>query len=180
MGITWSKLWDMFDSTKEYQIAMVGLDGAGKTTILYKLKKNRAIDTVPTIGFNTERIELSENVSMTLMDVGGQDRIRNLWKHYYEGCSAVIFVVDSSDKKRFDTAKKEWDRILAEPLLKDAVIIIFANKQDVKSAASVLDVANALDLQSLANTDRKWFIQGTCATTGDGIWAGIHWLAAHL
>jgi small GTP-binding protein len=89
MGLNLSSLWEGSGGakpTKNYTITMVGLDGAGKTTILGKLKRNEAPDVVPTIGFNVETIPLTDNVNLCIMDIGGQDRIRDLWKHYYDGC----------------------------------------------------------------------------------------------
>eukprot|EP00005_Dracoamoeba_jomungandri_P005118 CAMPEP_0174261088 /NCGR_PEP_ID=MMETSP0439-20130205/11225_1 /TAXON_ID=0 /ORGANISM="Stereomyxa ramosa, Strain Chinc5" /LENGTH=167 /DNA_ID=CAMNT_0015345507 /DNA_START=158 /DNA_END=661 /DNA_ORIENTATION=- len=158
---------------------MVGLDGAGKTTMLSQLKRNEApTETVPTIGFHVETIAISDNVKMCIMDVGGQDRIRELWKHYYDGAHAIIFVVDSNDHERFKIAKKELNIALNDSSLKDALLLVLANKQDIDSAASVTDVADELNLGGLK--ERKWFIQGCCATTGHGIWAGMYWLISHL
>ena len=54
---------------------MVGLDAAGKTTILYKLKLGEVVTTIPTIGFNVEQVDY-KNISFTVWDVGGQDKIR--------------------------------------------------------------------------------------------------------
>ena len=73
---------------------MLGLDAAGKTTALYKLKMNEMVTTIPTIGFNVETLQ-HKNLEMTVWDVGGQDKIRQLWKHYYENTDALIFLVDS-------------------------------------------------------------------------------------
>ena len=78
---------------------MVGLDAAGKTTILYKLKLGENINTIPTIGFNVEQVAY-KNISFTVWDVGGQDKIRALWRHYYSGCQGIIYVVDSLDRER--------------------------------------------------------------------------------
>lgn len=84
----------------------VGLDAAGKTTILYKLKLGEIVTTIPTIGFNVETVEY-KNISFTVWDVGGQDKIRPLWRHYYQNTQGLIFVVDSSDVKRIQEAENE-------------------------------------------------------------------------
>ena len=76
---------------------MVGLDAAGKTTILYKLKLGDVVTTIPTIGFNVETVEY-KNIKFTVWDVGGQDRIRPLWRHYFQNTQGLIFVVDSNDR----------------------------------------------------------------------------------
>ena len=120
---------------KDMRILMVGLDAAGKTTILYKLKLGEVVTTIPTIGFNVETVEY-KNISFTVWDVGGQDKIRNLWRHYYQNTQGLIFVVDSNDKARIDDAKTELHKMLQEEELKDADLLVFANKQDLPHAGS--------------------------------------------
>merc|ERR1712051_712425 len=95
------------------RIVMVGLGAAGKTTILYKLKLSEVITTIPTIGFNVETVEY-KNISFTVWDVGGQDKIRKLWRHYYQGTQGLIFVVDSSDRDRVQDVCEELTKILSE------------------------------------------------------------------
>jgi len=84
---------------------MVGLDAAGKTTILYRLKLGEVVTTIPTLGFNVETVAY-KNISFTVWDVGGQDRIRPLWRHYYDDTDGVIYVVDAADRNRVQIAKK--------------------------------------------------------------------------
>ncbi|XP_067880853.1 ADP-ribosylation factor 1-like 2 isoform X1 [Heterodontus francisci] len=114
---------------KEMRILMVGLDAAGKTTILYKLKLGEIVTTIPTIGFNVETVEY-KNISFTVWDVGGQDKIRPLWRHYFQNTQGLIFVVDSNDRERVTEAREELMRMLTEDELKDAVLLVFANKQE--------------------------------------------------
>jgi len=104
MGMAFTKLFDKFFGKKDMRILMLGLDAAGKTTILYKLKLGEVVSSVPTIGFNVECLEY-KNIKFTVWDVGGQDKIRLLWKHYYQNTNGLIFVVDSLDKERIDLAK---------------------------------------------------------------------------
>ncbi len=115
-------------SKRDVRILMVGLDAAGKTTILYKLKLGENVDTLPTIGFNVETVEC-KNINFTVWDVGGQDRIRPLWRHYYIDTQALIFVVDCNDRDRVKEARDELHQMLEEDELKDAVLLVFANKQ---------------------------------------------------
>ena len=157
---------------KEARIVMVGLDAAGKTTVLYKLKLN----DVPTIGFNVERIEY-KNLKMTIWDIGGQDRLRPLWRHYYENTNGVIFVVDSSDVARMKLAKEEIAKMMAEPALQDACLAVFANKQDMPHALSGSEVMEALDLKRLR---QKWYVQPTSAQSGAGLYEGLDWLATNI
>ncbi|KAF6031989.1 Arf2 [Bugula neritina] len=145
---------------KDMRILMVGLDAAGKTTILYKLKLGEIVTTIPTIGFNVETVEY-KNISFTVWDVGGQDKIRPLWRHYFQNTQGLIFV-----------------RMLDEDELRDAVLLVFANKQDLPNAMSPSEITEKLGLQSLRN--RSWYIQATCATNGEGLYEGLDWLSNQL
>ena len=122
-----TKIWQRFLGKKEMRILMVGLDAAGKTTILYKFKLGEVVTTIPTIGFNVETVEY-KNISFTVWDVGGQDKIRLLWRHYYQNTQGLIFVVDSNDRDRIDDAREELHKMLAEEELRDSVVLVFANK----------------------------------------------------
>jgi len=177
MGMFFTKLFDRLTSKKESRILMVGLDAAGKTTILYKLKLGEVVTTIPTIGFNVETVEY-KNISFTVWDVGGQDKIRPLWRHYYQNTQGIIFVVDSNDRDRIPEAKAELDRMLSEEELRDAVLVVFANKQDLPKAMPVNKLTEELGLTSLRS--RTWHIQGCCATTGDGLYDGLDWLVATI
>lgn len=110
---------------------------------------------------------------------GGKDKIRPLWRHYFQNTSAVIFVVDSNDRDRMGEAKDELSRMLAEDELKAAPLLVFANKQDLPNAMSVAEVTDALNLHALRNT-AQWYIQGSTATTGDGLFDGLDWLSRTL
>ena len=168
-----SELFANLFRKKELRALMLGLDAAGKTTILYKLKLGEVVSSVPTIGFNVETVEF-EKVKFTVWDVGGQDKIRQLWKHYYQNTQALIYVVDSSDKERIDIAREELQKMLAEDELKDAVLLVLANKQDM-GIMSVSEVVEKLGLHTMKGRD--WNIQGTCALTGDGLSEGFKWLS---
>merc|ERR1719482_1017952 len=110
---------------QEMRILMVGLDAAGKTTILYKLKLGEVLTTIPTVGFNVEQVEY-KNINFTVWDVGGQDKIRKLWRYYYENTQGLIFVVDSSDRDRIEDAREELTKMLQEDEMRDAVLLVFA------------------------------------------------------
>ena len=117
----------------DVRILMIGLEGAGKTTILYQLKNGEKVKTIPTIGFNVETIDY-QGLNFTVQDVGGQDKIRVLWKHYYRNTDGLIFVVDSSDRENLDQAAEELEKMVAEEELIFCPILVFANKQDLNSA----------------------------------------------
>ena len=167
-------LLSLFKGKKEVRILMVGLDAAGKTTVLYKLKLGELVTTIPTIGFNVETVQY-KNIHFTVWDVGGQDKIRPLWRHYYQNTQGVIFVVDSNDRERISEAAEELQKMLREDELREAAVLVLANKQDLPQAMSVAEVTDKLGLHSMRN--RKWYIQATCATAGDGLYEGLDWLA---
>ncbi|KAH3744453.1 ADP-ribosylation factor 1 [Pelomyxa schiedti] len=162
---------------KNMRVLMVGLDAAGKTTILYKLKLGDIISTTPTIGFNVETVEYKK-VSFTVWDIGGQEKIRPLWKHYFENTQALIFVFDSNDRDRADEARTELESLLAEEQLRDAAVLILANKQDLPGAMGAADVAGALGITANKHRGRRWLVQGTCATSGEGLYEGLEWLSS--
>merc|ERR1739841_137986 len=117
MGI-FSKVFGKLLGKKEMRILMVGLDNAGKTAVLYKLKLGEVVTTIPTIGFNVETVEY-KNISFTVWDVGGQTKIRPLWRHYFQNTQGLIFVVDSNDRDRIHETKDELARMLSEDELRD-------------------------------------------------------------
>ncbi|KAK3413193.1 hypothetical protein EUGRSUZ_I01779 [Eucalyptus grandis] len=135
MGLTFTKLFSRLFAKKEMRILMVGLDAAGKTTILYKLKLGEIVTTIPTIGFNVETVEY-KNISFTVWDVGGQDKIRPLWRHYFQ------------------------------------------NTQDLPNAMNAAEITDKLGLHSLRQ--RHWYIQSTCATSGEGLYEGLDWLSNNI
>ena len=106
MGLSLDKFSSYFTKKEPARILFCGLDAAGKTTILYALKLGEIVTTIPTIGFNVETVNY-KNVQLTAWDVGGRDKIRPLWRHYYLNTSALIFVVDSNDRERINEAKEE-------------------------------------------------------------------------
>ncbi|RMZ75175.1 hypothetical protein DV738_g5628, partial [Chaetothyriales sp. CBS 135597] len=155
MGLAFSKLFDRLWGKKEMRILMVGLDAAGKTTILYKLKLGEIVTTIPTIGFNVETVEY-KNIQFTVWDVGGQDKIRPLWRHYFQNTQGIIFVVDSNDRDRVVEAREELQRMLNEDELRDALLLVFANKQDLPNAMNAAEITDKLGLHSLRQ--RAWFL----------------------
>ncbi|XP_016373894.1 ADP-ribosylation factor 4-like isoform X2 [Sinocyclocheilus rhinocerous] len=177
MGVYFSNLFSRLFEKKEMRLLMVGLDAAGKTTVLYKLKLGEVVTTIPTLGFNVETVEYN-NISFTVWDVGGQDVIRRLWRHYYHNTKGLIFVVDSSDHDRIETAAEELNAMLAEDEMRDAVLLVLANKQDLPKAMAVHELTDRLGLHALRG--RQWFVQATCAVQGSGLYEGLDWLSDQL
>ena len=120
------------------------------------MKLGEIVTTIPTIGFNVETVEY-KNISFTVWDVGGQDKIRPLWRHYFQNTEGLIFVVDSNDRERIAEARDELNRMLAEDELREAVLLVFANKQDLPHAMNPAEITDKLGLHNMRN--RNWYIQ---------------------
>jgi ADP-ribosylation factor protein 1 len=169
---------DRMFSKREMRILMVGLDASGKTSILYRLKLGKPKKTIPTIGFNVETLEY-KNIAFTVWDVGGQEKLRALWRHYYQNTQAVIFVVDSSDRHRLQEAAEELHRLIKEDELQDALLLVFANKQDLPNACNAGELAEEMRLYPPYIT-KSCYIQSCCATSGDGLYEGLDWLSSTI
>jgi ADP-ribosylation factor protein 1 len=178
MGSIFTSLFKSLISSREVRILMLGLDAAGKTTILYKLKLGEVVSTIPTIGFNVESVEY-KNISFTVWDVGGQTKIRPLWRHYFHSTEALIFVVDSADKQRleevwrnesilfcishhnlsFQQAREELKFLTESDEMRDAHVLVFANKSDMPGAVGTAEIADKIGLTKMTN--RNWCVIGS-------------------
>jgi small GTP-binding protein len=179
MGASVSFFWDTLFGKRDARILMLGLDNAGKTTLLHKMKFGEVVtNSVPTVGFNVETVEY-KRLKMTVWDVGGQDKIRILWYHYFEGSNAIVFVVDSTDSARFEEAKYQLYKLLDSNELVGAPLLVLANKQDIVGHAHPAHVVvDKMDLRQIR--DRTWYCQGCSAATGEGIYEGMDWLSRQL
>ena len=135
MGSSWGSIGKYFSKEEEARILFQGLDASGKTTILYVSKLGAVVTTIPTIGFNVETLHHG-NTTITAWDVGGRDKIRPLWRHYYANTKGLVFVVDSNDRERLPEVRNELHQLLKEDELRDLPILVFANKQDLPNAMS--------------------------------------------
>ncbi|XP_037644622.1 ADP-ribosylation factor-like protein 14 [Sebastes umbrosus] len=153
------------------QVLLLGLDNAGKSTLLYKLKHNICVGTVPTIGFNVEMFEArknSKNITLTLWDVGGQRKMREHWMSFHQDAAMVVFVVDSSGQERLEEARRELEKTLRSEQLRGRPLVLIANKQDVNGALTVTEIKDKLNLKKICS-GRDWFIQPCSASTGVGV-----------
>ncbi|XP_001630202.2 ADP-ribosylation factor [Nematostella vectensis] len=175
MGLVLSRILKLFSGNQKVRILMLGLDAAGKTTILYKLKLKETVNTVPTVAFNVETISPCKNITFSVWDIGGQDKIRRLWRHYFQGAEGIIFVVDSADKERIFEVREELTRVLQHSELNGVPVVVVANKQDLLGAIGPDKMAEELSLYK--HTKNPWRVQGTCATAGDGLYEAMEALA---
>eukprot|EP00112_Aurelia_sp_Birch-Aquarium-sp1_P023053 Seg6731.1 transcript_id=Seg6731.1/GoldUCD/mRNA.D3Y31 product="ADP-ribosylation factor-like protein 4A" protein_id=Seg6731.1/GoldUCD/D3Y31 len=153
---------------KPFQITMIGLDDSGKTSILYRLKMNEFVPTAPTAAFNMERIKLAKNTRLSIWDVGGRENIRPLWRSYMRQADGIVFVVDSTDRKRIEEIREELCLALNACRKERVPVLIFANKQDLHYAMDPIDMIEILDLSSLKDK-HPWVLQPSSAKTGEGV-----------
>ncbi|KAI1717154.1 ADP-ribosylation factor family domain-containing protein [Ditylenchus destructor] len=177
MGLVITKLWRLLWSSKEYKVVIIGLDNAGKTTILYQLLTGEVVHTSPTIGSNVEEI-VWRNIRFLMWDIGGQESLRTSWSSYFTQTHFVILVIDSSDRSRLSIVKEQLYRVLAHEDLAKASLLIYANKQDVEGAMSAAEISNELNLISIKS--HRWQIQSCCALSGEGIQKGLEWIASNI
>ncbi|KAN0028669.1 hypothetical protein ACTFIV_010518 [Dictyostelium citrinum] len=162
---------------KELRILMLGLDNAGKTTILKKFNGEDISTISPTLGFNIQTLMYKE-YKLNIWDIGGQKTLRSYWRNYYEENDAVIWVVDSSDIRRIDDCKYELKKLLEEEKFAGASFLVFANKQDLDGAMTSEEISKYLDLEQL-NT-HHWEIMSCSAVTGFGLEEGIDWVVKDI
>lgn len=156
-------------SRLDARILLLGLDSAGKTSLLYKLKLNETVATIPTIGFNVETINYKK-MKLNMWDVGGQNKLRNLWKHYFPNADALIFMVDASDPDRFQEASEELFKIYMDRESKLKCILILANKSDLPTAQPIEDIIRFFRMNQIKV---QWKFQACSAMTGDGIYESL-------
>lgn len=173
MGVILSRILGGIRVKKDVRILILGLDGAGKTTILYRFKLGNVVTTIPTVGFNVETVK-HKNITLQVWDLGGQTSIRPYWRCYYSNAAVIVFVIDSTDRERLNISRDELNSMLFEEELKDSALLVIANKQDLPGALSEAEIAEALDLASLV--DRTWAVHKCCATTGQGMSQILDWI----
>ncbi|XP_076056727.1 ADP-ribosylation factor-like protein 3 [Oratosquilla oratoria] len=162
---------------RELRILLLGLDNAGKTTLLKKLASEDITHITPTQGFNIKSVQ-SDGFKLNVWDIGGQRKIRPYWRNYFENTDVLIYVIDSGDRKRFEETGQELGEILGEEKLAGVPVLIFANKQDLFNAAPASEIAEGLRLHTIR--DRMWQIQPCSATNGEGVKDGLDWVCKNI
>jgi ADP-ribosylation factor-like protein 3 len=157
------------------RILILGLDNAGKTTILRALSEEDPMaEQGPTQGFNLRSLALNGRTA-NFCDLGGQRTLREYWTDYYGATDCLIFVVDSTDGRRMEEAQRAFLEVVEN--LPVAPLLVFANKQDLATAKPASSIAELLNLTE--QRQRKWHIQGCSAKTGEGVKEGLEWLMAN-
>ncbi|KAI3380217.1 hypothetical protein SNEBB_009504 [Seison nebaliae] len=177
MGLLLGKLMNLYEdwSAHPFRILLLGLDGAGKKTFLYKIKLNGNITTIATLGFNVKTVKPCKKLSMTIFDVGGQRNIRPLWHHYCQGTDALIYMIDSIDRERIGESRDElYNIISSHEFPRHVPVLILANKQDMPNAMNPSDIISQMLLNKLT---RPWHVQATNCISGDGVYEGLSHLS---
>jgi len=172
MGLL-SILRKLKEKEKDVRILMLGLDNAGKTTILKKFNGEDISSISPTLGFNIKTLE-HKGYNLNIWDVGGQKSLRSYWRNYFETTDGLIWVVDSADRRRLQDCKKELHGLLQEERLLGATLLVFANKQDLQGALTVEDIKTTLQLDDIKS--HHWQIISCSAVTGENLLDGMDWL----
>lgn len=176
MGLL-SYLKKMRKDNKDAKLLVLGLDNAGKTTILKSLSDEDLKNIKPTEGFNIKNLAM-EGINLSVWDLGGQKALREYWSNYYDNTDSLIFVVDSADEKRLKEAGEELINLLKEPKLHKVPVLVFANKQDLVHALGPHEISEHLNLESIK--DRKWTIISSSAKTREGLTEGLDWIVDNV
>lgn len=164
-------------SKKELRILLLGLDNAGKTTILKSLASEDISHITPTQGFNIKSVQ-SSGILLNVWDIGGQKTIRPYWRNYFENTDVLIYVIDSADRARFEESGIQLAELLEEEKLADTPLLLFANKQDLLNAARSAELMDGLNLTEIK--DRPWQIQQCSAISGEGLSNGMEWIRKNI
>ncbi|EGF79960.1 hypothetical protein BATDEDRAFT_89151 [Batrachochytrium dendrobatidis JAM81] len=159
-------------SEKEIRILLLGLDNAGKTSLLKRLAGEEILEIKPTQGFNIKTVQ-QDGIKMNVWDIGGQQTIRPYWRNYFESTNVLIYVVDSSDKRRLEETGTELANLLTEAKLQGVPLLVFANKQDLMNALSGDEIVAGLNIGGIR--DRAWHIQPCSAKSDMGVSEGMEW-----
>ncbi|KFU90700.1 ADP-ribosylation factor-like 11, partial [Chaetura pelagica] len=166
-GVLMGKLLSRGRCARDARVVMLGLDFAGKSTLLYKLKHGRAVETCPTVGFNVESLQTPCRVAFTLWDVGGRGSLRASWPGYLEDTDTLIFVLDSTDTARLPEAAAALEGALRHPSMAGVPVLLLANKQEVPGALAPAELGERLRRGRLE--EQHWVLLGGSARTGQGL-----------
>lgn len=165
------------NSKPKRRVLFLGLDNAGKTTILKAMCNEAPTSIAPTRGFNVKQLKVNK-LELNIWDIGGQRALRAYWQNYYDKVNGIVWVVDSADERRLEETGEELAALLQEEKLAGAPVIILANKQDLATAKPADEISTSLNLHMIRN--RNWQIQACSAVNGTGLKESLAWLEQNL
>ncbi|KAG2488984.1 hypothetical protein HYH03_012425 [Edaphochlamys debaryana] len=173
-------LWEYLFRKDEFHVLILGVDKAGKTNVLERLKtiftQSIGLDPgkiLPTVGLNVGRIEAHKH-NLVFWDLGGQSGLRSIWDKYYSEAHAVVYVVDSAARNRFEESRAALDKVLENRELAGAPLLIMANKQDLEGAVNAQEVGQVFGIDRAEG--RQFKVLPVSAYTGQGLKDGVEWL----
>lgn len=161
--------------SKEKKVLFLGLDNAGKTSIINALHDVSVYCVAPTRGFNIRPTQI-DNVNFQVWDIGGQRSFRSRWENFFDNVQGLVWVIDSSDNKRMFETGLELSALLSNQKLLRLPVLILANKSDLVTSLSPEDITIELELHGIR--DRIWKIQGCSAITKEGLEEGLKWMSS--
>lgn len=176
-------IYQQFTQKPEFYVLIIGLDNAGKTTLLEKIKA-LFVDTyesappeniAPTVGLNIGRMELG-GAKIIFWDLGGQSGLRTIWERYYSETNAIIYVVDAADHERISEARDSFEAVMQNEQLSGLPVLVCANKQDLPG---LQDIGSIFDPTATAGL-HPFRVQSICALNGDGVKDGVEWIVSNL
>jgi ADP-ribosylation factor related protein 1 len=178
--------WQMLFRRAEFQVLILGIDAAGKTTVLEQIKSRflgreplPATKIAPTVGLNIGRIQM-RRAKLIFWDLGGQATLRTIWEKYYSEAHGLVYVVDAADAQRLDESRTTLHQLLSHTDLCGIPLLVLANKQDAPNALSPQEIEAHFGLQQLLESTQPRKVFGSAALTGDGIQESVNWLVEAL
>jgi len=156
---------------------MLGLDGAGSTTVMYQIVLGKKVDTIPTLGFNHETVKYN-GMELEMFDLGGVEKVRPVWRQYASEADAIIFVVDGNDSARFPQAREELQKFYSDIDQKRIPLLLFLNKTDLPNCVDIPTLEAELNPSQFPVSCYQTMV--CCGKTGENISAGLDWLTEKL
>ncbi|KAI8971738.1 ADP-ribosylation factor family-domain-containing protein [Mycotypha africana] len=181
-----SGLYKHLTRKEEYYVLIIGLDNAGKTTLLERIKSifmgiaGLAPDRIaPTVGLNIAKVDI-KSVKVNFWDLGGQKELHSIWERYYSECHAIVFVVDSTDSKRLEECRDTFEKMITNDAVEGVPVLMLANKQDVLGALKVEDIKEVFNKIAVKLGARDSRVLPVSALEGNGVRDAVDWLILRL
>ncbi|NWS99420.1 AR13A protein, partial [Mionectes macconnelli] len=150
----WSWLQAIQEPIRKVTLLVVGLDNAGKTSVIMDIEKALSGEVLPGAQPGQTRLQV-DRFEVTLVDLPGGQRSRSSWRSHYSGAHGLLFVLDSGDLARMEEARKVLNRVLSHPDISGKPLLLLANKQDAATALLPCEVIERLCLERLVNENRS-------------------------
>ncbi|KAI8915148.1 hypothetical protein PhCBS80983_g04596 [Powellomyces hirtus] len=179
-------LYKQWTQKEEFYVIILGLDNAGKTTLLEKIKSTFSgiaglppEKIAPTVGLNVGKVDV-QSTRLNFWDLGGQKELHSIWEKYYSECHAILFVVDATDSERIEEVKVTFESVMTNDTVEGVPVLMLANKQDVSGALSVHEIKEIFNPIALQLGARDSKVLPVSALKGDGVRDAVDWLYLRL